>query len=51
MTCRLTGGLAWLGFLAVGTLGEQIKTRMEVAAEKTGTQVRHTGWWLCLGWV
>jgi hypothetical protein len=35
---RLAGGLAWLGFLAVGTLGEQVKTRLEVAAEKAGTQ-------------
>ncbi|WIA30933.1 hypothetical protein OEZ86_000983 [Tetradesmus obliquus] len=33
----LAGGLAWLSFLAVGTLGEQVKTRMEVAAEKAGT--------------
>eukprot|EP00775_Hariotina_reticulata_P014184 gene14184-14328_t len=34
----LAGGLAWLGVLAIGTLGEQVKTRMEVAAEKAGTQ-------------
>eukprot|EP00878_Enallax_costatus_P022070 GHUV01023402.1.p1 GENE.GHUV01023402.1~~GHUV01023402.1.p1 ORF type:complete len:200 (+),score=56.03 GHUV01023402.1:529-1128(+) len=34
----LAGGLAWLGFLAIGTLGEQVKTRMEVAAEKAGTR-------------
>lgn len=34
----LAGGLAWLGFLTVGTLGEQVKTRMEVAAEKAGTK-------------
>jgi hypothetical protein len=27
---RLAGGLAWLGFLTFGTLGEQIKTRLEV---------------------
>lgn len=33
----LAGGLGWLGILAVGTLGEQIKTRLEVAAEKAGT--------------
>jgi hypothetical protein len=26
-----------LGILAVGTIGEQIKTRLEVAAEKAGT--------------
>lgn len=36
-SCRLAGGLAWLGILAVGTIGEQIKTRLEVAAEKAGT--------------
>lgn len=35
--CRLAGGLAWLGVLAVGTIGEQVKTRLEVAAEKAGT--------------
>lgn len=35
--CRLAGGLAWLGILAVGTIGEQVKTRLEVAAEKAGT--------------
>lgn len=34
----LAGGLAWLGVLAVGTLGEQVKTRMEVAAEKDNTR-------------
>lgn len=34
----LVGGLAWVGILAVGTIGEQVKTRMEVAAEKAGTQ-------------
>jgi hypothetical protein len=34
----IAGGLAWLGFLAVGTLGEQVKTRIEVAAEKEGTR-------------
>ena len=33
-TCRLAGGLAWVGFLAVGTLGEQVKTRLEVANEE-----------------
>jgi len=37
LPCRLAGGLGWLGILAVGTLGEQIKTRLEVAAEKAGT--------------
>jgi FKBP-type peptidyl-prolyl cis-trans isomerase len=34
----LAGGLAWLGFLAVGTLGEQVKTRLEVAAEASGAR-------------
>jgi hypothetical protein len=33
----LAGGLAWLGVLAVGSIGEQVKTRLEVAAEKSGT--------------
>jgi hypothetical protein len=37
LCCRLAGGLAWLGILTVGTFGEQIKTRLEVAAEKAGT--------------
>ncbi|KAL6752160.1 FKBP-type peptidyl-prolyl cis-trans isomerase [Haematococcus lacustris] len=30
----IAGGLAWLGFLAIGSLGEQVKTRLEVAAEE-----------------
>ncbi|KAI8466037.1 MAG: FKBP-type peptidyl-prolyl cis-trans isomerase [Monoraphidium minutum] len=34
----LAGGLAWLGFLAVGTLGEQIKTRIQVDAEEKGAR-------------
>ncbi|KAG2428554.1 hypothetical protein HYH02_014358 [Chlamydomonas schloesseri] len=34
----IAGGLAWLGFLTIGTLGEQIKTRMEVASELSGTK-------------
>ncbi|GLC39840.1 hypothetical protein PLESTB_001293800 [Pleodorina starrii] len=34
----IAGGLAWLGFLAIGTLGEQIKTRLEVANEINGTK-------------
>lgn len=34
----LAGGLAWLGLLAVGTLGEQIKTRWEVASEQMNTR-------------
>jgi hypothetical protein len=28
---RLAGGLAWLGVLTFGSLGEQLKTRWEVA--------------------
>ena len=31
-------GLAWLGILAVGSLGEQIKTRLEVKREEEGTK-------------
>ncbi|KAG2487051.1 hypothetical protein HYH03_014297 [Edaphochlamys debaryana] len=34
----IAGGLAWLGFLAVGSLGEQIKTRLEVASEESGVR-------------
>lgn len=34
----IAGGLAWLGVLAVGTLGEQVKTRMEVEEEKKNTR-------------
>jgi len=34
----IAGGLAWLGFLTFGVLGEQIKTRLEVAAEESGTK-------------
>lgn len=34
----LAGGLAWIGFLSAGVIGEQVKTRMEVAAEKTNTK-------------
>ncbi|PNW86711.1 hypothetical protein CHLRE_02g095097v5 [Chlamydomonas reinhardtii] len=34
----IAGGLAWLGFLTIGTLGEQIKTRLEVASELSGTK-------------
>lgn len=34
----IAGGLAWIGFLSAGVIGEQVKTRMEVAAEKTNTQ-------------
>jgi len=34
----IAGGLGWLGFLAIGTLGEQVKTRMEVAEVEQGTR-------------
>ncbi|GAX80768.1 hypothetical protein CEUSTIGMA_g8203.t1 [Chlamydomonas eustigma] len=34
----IAGGLAWLGFLAVGSLGKQLKTRWEVAEAEKGTQ-------------
>ena len=34
----LAGGLAWLGFLAVGSLGEQLKTRSEVDEAKRTTK-------------
>lgn len=34
----LAGGLAWIGFLSAGVIGEQVKTRLEVAAEKTNTK-------------
>jgi FKBP-type peptidyl-prolyl cis-trans isomerase len=34
----IAGGLAWLGFLAVGSLGEQLKTRWEVAEAEKATQ-------------
>lgn len=41
--CSIAGGLAWLGFLAVGALGEQVKTRWEVAHEEAGKRdVSHT---------
>ena len=35
----LAGGLVWIGFLSAGVIGEQVKTRMEVASEKTNTKV------------
>jgi FKBP-type peptidyl-prolyl cis-trans isomerase len=35
---RIAGGLAWLAVLAVGSLGEQVKTRLEVAAEEENTK-------------
>ncbi|GER41953.1 peptidyl-prolyl cis-trans isomerase [Striga asiatica] len=31
-------GLAWVGFLAVGVLSEQIKTRLEVSQQEAGTR-------------
>ncbi|CAD7697294.1 unnamed protein product [Ostreobium quekettii] len=34
----LTGGLIWLGILAVGAIGEQIKTRLEVRSEREGAK-------------
>jgi hypothetical protein len=34
----IAGGLAWFGFLAVGSLGEQVKTRLEVAREEADAQ-------------
>eukprot|EP01025_Chloroclados_australasicus_P020884 TRINITY_DN21983_c0_g2_i3.p2 TRINITY_DN21983_c0_g2~~TRINITY_DN21983_c0_g2_i3.p2 ORF type:complete len:298 (-),score=34.75 TRINITY_DN21983_c0_g2_i3:251-1144(-) len=34
----IVGGLAWLGILAVGTIGEQVKTRLEYAQEQAGTK-------------
>jgi len=34
----LAGGLAWLGVLAAGSLGEQVKTRLEVAEEAKGVK-------------
>eukprot|EP01024_Parvocaulis_polyphysoides_P011340 TRINITY_DN13979_c0_g1_i1.p1 TRINITY_DN13979_c0_g1~~TRINITY_DN13979_c0_g1_i1.p1 ORF type:complete len:278 (+),score=39.07 TRINITY_DN13979_c0_g1_i1:526-1359(+) len=33
----IAGGLIWLGILAVGSIGEQIKTRIEYAQEQAGT--------------
>lgn len=33
----LAGGLVWLGFLSFGVIGEQVKTRFEVATEKAMT--------------
>ena len=34
----IAGGLAWIGFLSAGVIGEQVKTRLEVAAEKSNTK-------------
>jgi len=34
----IAGGLAWIGFLSAGVIGEQVKTRLEVAAEKNNTK-------------
>ena len=33
----LKGGLAWVGVLAAGVIGEQVKTRLEVRREKQNT--------------
>ncbi|KAJ8455997.1 hypothetical protein OPV22_034913 [Ensete ventricosum] len=35
----LGAGLAWVGFLAVGVVSEQIKTRLEVSRERANTKV------------
>lgn len=34
MICRIGAGFAWLGFLTIGVLGEQIKTRIEFSNEQ-----------------
>lgn len=34
----LAGGLAWVGFLAFGVIGEQVKTRLEIADEEANTR-------------
>lgn len=34
----LAGGLAWIAFLSLGVVGEQIKTRLEVASEEKNTK-------------
>eukprot|EP00889_Picochlorum_renovo_P002735 jgi/Picre1/29765/NNA_005147.t1 len=34
----LAGGLAWIAFLSLGVVGEQIKTRLEVASEEKNTR-------------
>ncbi len=39
MRCRLAGGLAWLGFLAVGTLGEQVRGRTQGAHNRAAPVV------------
>ena len=36
--CSIGAGLAWLGILTVGSLGEQIKTRLEVKREEEGSK-------------
>lgn len=38
----LGGGLAWLGFLTFGVVGEQIKTRLEKRAEEANTVAADT---------
>lgn len=37
-SCSIAGGLAWLGILAVGSLGEQVKTRIEYSEELKNTR-------------
>lgn len=34
----IAGGLAWIAFLSLGVVGEQIKTRLEVASEEKNTK-------------
>lgn len=34
----IAGGLVWLGVLSFGVVSEQVKTRLELAAEETGTK-------------
>lgn len=36
---RLAGGLAWLGVLLFGVVGEQVKTRLEDREAEQGTKV------------
>ena len=39
LRCRIAGGLAWLGVLTFGVVSEQVKTRLENAAEESNTKV------------
>jgi hypothetical protein len=41
----IAGGLAWVAFLAVGSIGEQVKTRLEVAHEESGAEDVDTADW------